>query len=459
MNDALYRSTLSGIEWPAVSDDRGARLLALLWQFRQSERWPAGNILLHQLQQLQLLLDHAWHTAAFHRPRLEAAGYRPGAALTVEQFRRLPLLGRRDLQDAGGTLRSAAVPPQFGATHENQTSGATGEPVRVLRTAVDALLWQANTLRDHEWHGRDQSLKLAAIRALVPGVADPPHGVMTAGWGAASESVRKTGPSALLSLDADVATQAAWIRHHQPGYLLTYPSNLEALLIFFMRAGRNLPWLRAVLTVGETVSGALREQCRAALGVDIEDVYSSQELGYIALQCPVSGQYHVMAESVLVEVLDSAGNPCAPGETGRLVISSLHNFATPLIRYELGDYATVGGPCACGRTLPTLARISGRERNMVRLPDGTAHWPMVGFHRFREIAPVRQYQLIQHTLQSVEVRLACDRPLTAAEESQLGAVIRSALGHPFGLTFTYYERKLPRAANGKFEEFVSRLGV
>lgn len=164
-----------------------------------------------------------------------------------------------------------------------------------------------------------------------------------------------------------------------------------------------------------------------------------------------------MAESVLVEALDAAGDPCAPGETGRLVISSLHNFAMPLIRYELRDYATVGEPCACGRTLPTLACISGRERNMVRLPDGTAHWPMVGFHRFREIAPVRQYQLIQHTLQSVEVRLVCDRALSTAEEAQLGAVIRKALGHPFGLTFTYYERELPRAANGKFEEFVSRL--
>lgn len=451
---APFKSSAPGILWPAVAEGHGARLLALLWQFTQTERWPAGVLQQHQLRQLGLVIEHARRTVPFYKTRLAAVG---DGALTPERFRALPLLTRRDIQDAGSALRSSAIPPQFGAVHENSTSGATGQPVKVLRTALDALLWQANTLRDHEWHGRDPALKFAAIRALAPGTADPPHGLVAAGWGAASEAVRATGPSALLSLNAGVATQAAWLERHAPGYLLTYPSNLAALLAHFAASGERLPGLRAVLTVGETVTPALRAACRDTLGVAIEDAYSSQELGYIALQCPASGQYHVMAESVLVEVLDAAGNPCAPGETGRLVISSLHNHATPLIRYELRDYATVGEPCACGRTLPTLARITGRERNMLRLPDGTLHWPLVGFQRFRDIAPVRQYQLIQESLRAVEVRLACDRALSADEEAALGAVIRDALGHPFELRFAYFGGELPRAANGKFEEFVRAI--
>lgn len=429
--------------------------MALLWQFEQSERWPAGLLQHHQLRQLALVIEHARRTVPFYRDRL--AAWRNSETPTMEQLRALPLLTRRDIQDAGSGLLSTAIPPQFGAVHENRTSGATGQPVQVSRTALDALLWQVNTLRDHYWHQRDQSLKLAAIRALAPGTADAPQGITGPGWGAASESLCVTGPAALLSLNADVATQAAWIKQHAPGYLLTYPSNLAALLAYFAQHGEKLQGLRAVLTVGETVSPVLRANCRDTLGVAIEDTYSSQELGYIALQCPVSGQYHVMAESVLVEVLDAAGNPCAPGETGRLVVSSLHNFATPLIRYELRDHAVAGTPCVCGRTLPTLARIAGRERNMVRLPDGSTHWPLVGFHRFRDIAPVRQYQLVQHTLQSVEVRLACDRALTSTEQAQLGEVIKDALGYAFELRFSCFEGELPRAANGKFEEFVCAI--
>lgn len=458
MTLALFKSAVSGITWPALPDAQAAQRMALLWQFEQSERWPADLLLQQQLRQLELVIDHAWRNVPFYRARLDAAGWQGGEALTLARLRQLPLLTRRDIQDAGPALLSIAIPPQFGPVHENRTSGATGQPVQVSRTALDALMWQANTLRDHYWHRRDQSLKLVAIRALAPGIADPPQGITAAGWGAASEALRVTGPSALLTLNTDVAAQADWIRHHAPGYLLTYPSNLAALLAHFARAGERLPGLRAVLTVGETVSCALRKACRDTLGVDIEDAYSSQELGYIALQCPLSGQYHVMAESVLVEVLDAAGNPCEPGATGRLVVSSLHNFATPLIRYELHDHAVAGTPCACGRTLPTLARIAGRERNMVRLPDGSTHWPLVGFHRFREIAPVRQYQLIQRSLQSLEVRLVCDRTLSAGEEAQLGKVIREALGYAFELRFVYFEGELPRAANGKFEEFVCAIG-
>lgn len=457
MTSPLLRSAVPGVVWPAMADDRGAQLLALLWQFAQAERWPAEILFEHQLLQLDAVLDHAWRTVPWYHYRLAATGWRPRNALTPDALRSLPLLTRRDIQTAGVAMRSTEIPQQFGPVHENRTSGATGEPVHVLRTALDALLWQANTLRDHEWHGRDQSLKFAAIRAMSPGVAEPPLGAATAGWGPASEALRVTGPAVLLNLNADVAVQVKWIEQHAPGYLLTYPSNLSALIAHFAQSGRRVPGLRAVLCVGETVSPALRESCRDALGVDIEDVYSSQELGYIALQCPVSSQYHVMAETMLVEVIDANGDPCAPGETGRLVVSSLHNMAMPLIRYVVGDLATVGTPCVCGRTLPTLARIAGRERNLVRLPDGTRHWPLVGFHRFREIAPIRQYQMIQQTLQAVEVRLVCDRPLSVDEEAQLAAVIREALTYAFDLHFRYFENELPRAPNGKFEEFVCMI--
>ena len=454
----ITKSAIPGVVWPAVPDAHAARLLALLWQFEQSERWPAGEILNHQLRQLSLIIDHAWRHVPFYRERLDTAGRSAGQVLTLEQLRRIPALTRRDLQDGVVALRSTVVPQQLGNVQESRSSGSTGQPVLVLRTALDGLLWQANALRDHQWHGRDQTLKLAAIRAVAPGVADPPQGAIAAGWGPASEALCVTGPAALLSLSAGIDTQAAWIKRQAPDYLLTYPSNLAALLDHFVAAGERVSGLRAVLTVGETVSPRLRQQCREVLGVDIEDAYSSQELGYIALQCPVSGQYHVMAESVLLEVLDANDRPCAPGETGRLVVSSLHNQAMPLIRYELGDYATVGQPCSCGRTLPTLERIAGRERNMLRLPDGGRRWPIIGPLPYRDVAPVRRFQMIQHSLEDLEVRLVTDRALSATEESQLARMITESLCHPFRIHFSRFEKELPRPASGKFEDFVCAIG-
>jgi phenylacetate-CoA ligase len=254
-----------------------------------------------------------------------------------------------------------------------------------------------------------------------------------------------------------VAEQAEWLLRRNPFYLLTYPTNLIALLDEFQRIGRFPSALREVRTIGETVSASLRSRCEDEFGIRTVDLYSAQEVGAIALQCPMSGLYHVQSESVIVEVLNDDGMPCGEGEVGRIVLTDLHNFATPIIRYEIRDYAEVGSACPCGRGLPTLTRILGRRRNMVTLPDGSQHWPSVGFHAFRDIAPIRQYQAVQHSVDTVEMKLVVDEPLTRDQEALLCTVIQGALGYPFTLKFSYHHAELPKTRGGKFEEFMSMI--
>jgi phenylacetate-CoA ligase len=91
------------------------------------------------------------------------------------------------------------------------------------------------------------------------------------------------------------------------------------------------------------------------------------------------------------------------------------------------------------------------------MPDGVRHWPLVGFDRFREIAPIVQYQLVQDGRESIETRLVVARPLKASEESDLRAHIQASLGFPFALRFTYFEGRIPAGPSGKFEEFICRL--
>jgi len=164
-----------------------------------------------------------------------------------------------------------------------------------------------------------------------------------------------------------------------------------------------------------------------------------------------------MSEGLIVEVLDEQGNPCRPGQIGRVVVTDLHNFATPLIRYDLNDYAEVGEACPCGRRLTVLKRIVGRSRNMLLLPDGRRHWPFFGVFRFTEIAPIRQHQLIQRSREKIEVRLVADIPLTAEQEMRLIDLIQKSLGYPFELKLVYFDEKIPRGKGGKFEEFICEV--
>jgi phenylacetate-CoA ligase len=411
---------------------------------------PAAEMQARQHRHLLAVARHAAQHAPHFRGRLEAAGLASDDLATPEGLRRLPVLRRREVQKAGDSLYSDSVPAMHEPINETRTSGSTGEPVVVRRTAVTTLLWMAITLRDHLWHRRDFGARLASIRAHLS------RPVRQVGWGQPASLLHRTGPSEAMPITTDIARQADWLLRFDPAYLLIYPNNLAALVRHCEQHEIRFPGLRQIRTIGETLPPSLRQATLDALGVDIADAYSSQEIGYIALQCPDSGLYHVMAEGVIAEVLNEDGRPCGDGEVGRMTVTDLHNLATPMVRYDIGDFAEVAGPCACGRGLPTLRRILGRERNLILLPDGSRHWPLVGFGRFREVAPIQQYQLIQHSREEVEVRLVAERGLTSGEEAELGEVIRSALGHPFQLRFTYFETEIPRGPGGKFEEFVCR---
>jgi phenylacetate-CoA ligase len=253
-----------------------------------------------------------------------------------------------------------------------------------------------------------------------------------------------------------VARQLAWLQRQAPQYLLSYPSNIAELARLSLSRGITLPGLLQVRTFGEMLAPEVRQLCREAWNVPLVDMYSANEIGYIALQCPGHEHYHVQSESVLVEILDSHGRACAPGETGRIVVTDLHNVATPLLRYEIGDYAEVGSPCACGRGLPVLSRIAGRVRNMLVTAEGKRFWPRLSSRKFREIAPVLQHQVVQKQFDLVELRLVTAAALDRAQEESLGALVLAGMPQGTRLEIRYLE-EIQRGSGGKFEDFICEV--
>ena len=450
---SLARSDVPGVVWPAVWSGASATLAAFVLQLETIQWIAPAELAAEQHRQLVVLAEHAARRSPHFGRRLARAHVHPRDLVTSEGLRQVPLLHRRDLQSAGEELYCTDVPPSHLPLEETRTSGSTGEPVVVKRTAIDQLFWSGMTIRDHLWHERDVSKGLSVIRATIQSYG------RVASWGPPMSLLFATGPSQRIPITSSVEQQLEWLVAFKPDSLMIYPASLDALARLCRQRQVTLPGLRHIRTIGETLPPALRELASSVFGAKVEDVYSSQEMGVIAIECPASGLYHMMAEALIVEVVDEAGRACKDGEIGRVVITALHNFATPLIRYDIGDYAEVAGPCPCGRGLPTLRRILGRERNLIVMPDGTRHWPLVGFTRFREIAPIRQYQLIQHDRERIEVRLVSDEPLSPAQETDLRAVIQGALAHPFAVSFTYFANQIPRGPGEKFEEFVCKVAI
>jgi phenylacetate-CoA ligase len=449
------RSAVAGMAWPAVPDALPARLLALLQQFAQSELWSPERLASHQVRQLGRLVAHAYDQSPFYRARLEASGYRRGQEITAEFWVRLPLLGRKDLQEQGSAVACREVPADHGQTFSSATSGSTGTPLRALSTMLAQVFWQAITLRHQVWHARDLRLKFASIRRDHENASFPPAGRSFPDWAVPEGLVYPTGPASLLDNRCTPAEQAQWLLQEDPDYLLIFPSVAQELARYFVDHGLSLKRLKGVATLGEVVTPRARRVCRQAFGLEIGDMYSAVETGYLALQC-AAGRYHVQSEVVLLEVLDEAGRPCKPGEIGQVVVTPLHNFAMPLLRYAIGDLAEVGDTCACGRRLPVLNEIIGRARDTVMLPSGTRRYAWFGMRRFAEIPEIAQFQVIQKTLYDLEVKLVVRAPLSAESEEKLRENLRKSLGEHFSILFTYHA-EIPRTASGKYFDFLSEV--
>ncbi|MBV9836435.1 MAG: phenylacetate--CoA ligase family protein [Alphaproteobacteria bacterium] len=432
--------------------------LSFLFQLEQSQWWSQDRLRQGQETQLRQLLAHADAQVPFWRGKLRALIDAADSAAFWTRWHAQPLLTRRQIQDAGDKLISAAMPEGHGDLAEIFTSGSTGKPIRAVRSEMWEVLWSAFTVREHLWHRRDLGAKLAAIRTSTKGKALWPDGERLEHWGFSTGDIFKTGPCVSLNITTPIERQLEWLEREAPDYLLTHPTMLDRLL----RAGGDFrpKRLKQVLTISEILAPGLRALCRERWGVTVIDTYSTRECGYLAFQCPEHEHYHLQAESALVEILDESGAPTRPGAIGRVVVTPLHNLAMPLLRYDIGDYAETGnGPCPCGRGLPVIKSILGRRQNLLRLPDGSERWPLLSsgdIGGLLALAPIRHYQVAQVATDRIELRLQTARALADIEVTQVLGWARKKFGAEFHIDLAF-PPKLERSAAGKFEDFVSLL--
>lgn len=414
----------------------------------QTQWWSLAQIHEHQEQQLKKVVrHHAAHNTWF-KQRLKDQGLSANKIWTLEGLTQLRPFVKKDIQQAGKSLLTAVIPPDHNPMVTSQTSGSTGEPVVMYKTTHNMVFWHAHVIRDHRWYNRDYSGKMTAIRATMREIIeDAPN------WGGPVAMLYGSGPAQGMPVNTDLDKLIELLVKFQPNIIIIHAGVLTGLVTEWERTGFPLTELKHIKNVGDTVHDSLRERVKALTGLDIEDNYSSSEVGAIAIQCPVSGLFHTMSENLIVEVLDEAGNACRPGEVGRVVITDLENAAAPVIRYDIGDYAEVGEPCTCGRHLPTLKRILGRERGLFVRANGTRFWPTAGQKRIEKVINMRQWQMIQHSLTDIEYRIVTDEPLTEEQHSKLTEIVNDNLGFTNEVRVVRFENSLP-LFNGKYEESV-----
>jgi phenylacetate-CoA ligase len=386
-----------------------------------------------------------WYQNSIRRLKLQSKD------ISIDNISALPFISRQDVQSAGDSFFAKEIPEHHGKIGTVKSSGSTGEPVVIKATDKVSGFFHAFNLQEILWHKRDFKLRMVSIRAGQFKNTELPN------WGPPYNLMFETGPALALNNQTDIREQDKLIRKFKPDILSIYPNNLIGLLDIWRDDNPDFN-IKHIKTIGETVSDNLRNRVKEFFGLVIEDCYSSQELGSIANQCPESGLYHTLDQNLIVEILDDNGSPVPEGTIGKVVVTDLHNYASPLIRYVIGDYAERGPSCSCGRGLQTIKKIMGRERNLILQPDGSRYWPMIGMYAFDQLDfKIRKYQVIQHDLENIEYKIVTDGPITLKQGVDLVNIAKRELGDHFTYKITRYDKEWLLPPNGKFEEFVCKV--
>jgi phenylacetate-CoA ligase len=432
------------------------KIRAFAPRLARTELLSPEELLTYRAPYVSKFLAHARETTAFYKGKFDFDLNAPDEI--GRRWSQIPILTRAEAARSRESLISARIPEEDGPITKKETSGSTGMPLKYQSTFAFEIANCALTERMFRWWRVDGNKSFAQI--VQSAASRSREGEHSRGW----HSARPQGVKYSLYHGLDIDTQLDWLLARKPAYLASFAGILKELATTAKRRGAPLRF-DMVLSVAATLDTETRELCRSVFGAEIADTYGAQEAGHIAAQCPDCGEYHTSADMAVIEILRDDGSPAASGEIGRVVVTPLHNYAMPLVRYELGDCAEVGtANPACGRKLPTLRRILGRYRNLFRFRDGTRIWPVATAFYLHDFVRFTQFQIVQMDFDSIEVRYVPEGGPGAAEGgtpgpgdlANLTERVRKVLKQPVQVTVRAVD-KIERAATGKFEDCISLI--
>jgi phenylacetate-CoA ligase len=443
----LYRHVL----WPAWERLARSRPTVQHLAFVEQMQWrSAGEIERYQVGALRELLTHAGANIPYWRELFKRTGFDPRGVRRREDIAALPVLTRDIVRER---YRDLVDPAHAARNIKNSTSGSTGVPLRFEYSPESESWRQAIRIRGYSWGGYRPGLPTFYYWAIVAGSPTPRAKALKVRLDRAIK--RETFVDSIKQDDDARRSAVAALRRKRPAVVVCYTQSCAQFARWIVDHGlRDWPDI-PVLCGAEAVLPSDRAVIAQAFGRDVFETYGSRETMLLAAECEAHEGMHLMEENVLVEVAHGP-RQAPPGETGDVLVTDLHNYGMPLIRYQNGDVARMGSPglCACGRGLRKLERVEGRRADTLRDREGNVV-PGIVFHvLFSDSRSdlVRQFQAVQRASGEVVLRVVRGREWS---QERFDAVVTRFGEYLRGLPFTVeFPDRIPPAANGKMRTVV-----
>ncbi|HIW62440.1 MAG TPA: AMP-binding protein [Candidatus Stackebrandtia excrementipullorum] len=348
----------------------------------------------------------------------------------------LPTITKADFRDRLDEITAPGFDENN--TSVSYTSGSSGATMRLLHDLDSKQYYNAAWIRAHMAYGVKPHHRTAYFRfeAVSPGVTAKLRVFR-------NEFVPFTTGDEMM----------AHLRRIRPHVLGGYPSYLAELITMVPAEDLRSLGVRWVYAGAETMPAQLKWQLERIFDCPYVDMYGSTEFENMAFQC-THGTRHVSDDTMILEVVDDAGEPVGPGEVGDIVVTGLRNDAMPLIRYRIGDRgAWSDRPCECGRRFTVLPRLEGRTLEAVVTPSGRRYPVILLDEDLIHIETLFQFQVVQETIDTLTLNIVC-APGTE-EETRVKAqkALVDVFEEPMNVT-TKVVDSIPRSSGGKVKAIV-----
>lgn len=421
----------------------GWNVFERLDQFHEMERWDRGRIEEFRLDSLKRLAHSAYTHVPLYRQLWGKAAVHPEDIRTLDDLSRFPRVTKQMIREAG----DLALDERYSKRNLKRltTSGSTGEPLAIYKDRAHRSWFIAGVLLGWKWAGWKPGDRVTGIQ--LGAKPTPKERIENLVFGFERMRLRELNDAFLgRFIEKAIAFRPALIRS-SPFVMYRLAQHLRSEGIHNLRPG-------AVSTFGAPLYPSYRETIEEVFGCRVYDSYGAAEM-IVAHQCE-EGSYHVLP-SGLVEA-DSRGPK--QGNTGlrRLLLTSLTNYAMPLIRYDIADMGTIGaGACACGRTWDCLSTIYGRDDDVVRTPSGNyLYWGHLGW-LFTPIEGIGRFQVLQEELAKLSLYLVTNRDYRAeASEPIIMDYLSKICGPGLDIEIRYVD-SIPIPPSGKYRYIISRV--
>lgn len=403
-----------------------------------------------QTRKLLDMVAYAYRETAHYRAVFDEWGVHPKDIKDERDIKKLPILSKDPVRNEQTSFIASAYRNKRLSSFK--TGGSTGVPVEVLKDPYAVELINATALRVFRWTG----WKIGDAVGMIWG--NPP--TLTT----AKEKLRDLliGPEVYLDTmsltEASMSDFVALWKRAKPTLLRGHSHSIYIFASFCRANDITSVRPKAIISSSMMLLPTERRVIEAAFDCKVTDLYGCEEVGLIACECEVHNGMHIDMENNYVELVDSTGNDVAPGEDGAVVVTNLISKAMPLIRYKMGDVASLAQrSCSCGRTLPMMNNISGRVADFLVRRDGSVVAGVSLVERTLTKFPgIAQMQIIQENLDTVVLRLVRDIGYGEETEQGLIAEFKNSVGAQNEIRIEFVDT-IPQEKSGKFRFAISKV--